>query len=564
MAEKRKQYLSISWLFAFPILIVGLYLFSEPSFSGHVVSIISLLILMIIVSLFPIQLPMTNFSLILGVQLVVLQQYGIFLEAILTQIAVAVSIYFLRTPFKDHSRYAANSLMFLMMSISAGGVFYLLGGEVGNLGLNEYPKILPVIGYTITFILVNHLLLYLIKTKIFMVAPTPLKEFVMEGIITLLVLPIGLILYTMHSVQGPLAILYVGLPYIVIVFITNLYHMTQKINDLLQEASRIGQELTESFDVDEILDTFMDRLTKMLEVDHAYILSVHEHENKLEIARIISEEQSLMEKRFLEKGRGISGKALRTGESVRYDQRNQWRKLARGFLPLTVQSILCVPMKRNQEIVGLVTFSSNKKFAYKKHHQTIVQLLANYLAVAIDKAHNYIETKQRSERCPLTNLFNYRYFEERLDERFAQNVEPFSVVLIDLDHFKQVNDTFGHQSGNDVLIELANRLQQFASDEDLVARYGGEEFIILLKNKGQEEAYLFAERLRHYISKNGFVIKKSLDDNHTDRIYLTASIGVATAPEQGEDPLSLIRNADRAMYIGAKQQGRNKVASYVG
>jgi diguanylate cyclase (GGDEF)-like protein len=564
MVEARKRRVTISWFFVVPTILFAIYHISEPSLNGQYISVLGILILMILVSLFPIQLPGTNLSLIQGVQLALFLQYGIFLEVIVTQLAVFFTIRYLRVPLKDHSRYTTNSLMFLIVSITCALVFYLLGGEVGQLKMNEYPELTPILGYTITGLIANHAILYLIRAKVFKTTPPQMSELVLESLMVLVVLPVGVILFIIHSQIGPQAILYVGLPYIVSVFIVNLYLSSQKINDLLQQTSKIGQKLTESFNVDEILDIFMQNITKIFEVDHAYILGTTNDEPKLSIVRVVSERQSLMEKRMLETGQGIIGRVLRTGESLRYDQRSQWRKLAGGALPLTAQSVLVVPMIRNQEIVGIVIFASNKKFAYKKHHLMIVEIMSNYLAVAIDKARNYSETKKKSERCPLTNLYNYRYFEEKLDEMFKQDHKNFSVILIDLDHFKRVNDTFGHQSGNDVLCEIANRLKKACAGKGLVARYGGEEFVVLLRDLDQTQAYRFAESIRHTISSSGIQIHKDLGDYHRDSILLTASIGVATAPEQGEDPLTLTRNADRAMYTGAKQKGRNKVASYVG
>jgi diguanylate cyclase (GGDEF)-like protein len=142
--------------------------------------------------------------------------------------------------------------------------------------------------------------------------------------------------------------------------------------------------------------------------------------------------------------------------------------------------------------------------------------------------------------------------------------KPFSVILLDIDHFKSVNDSYGHQSGNEVLILLAKRLEAFMGDRGIVARYGGEEFIILLPEADEIECYDIAEQLRFFISDTSFEVNNDLTDKLRHHIYITASIGIATAPHQGEDPLTLIRNADRAMYTGAKQQGRNKVAAYTG
>ncbi|MGE6299209.1 sensor domain-containing diguanylate cyclase, partial [Guptibacillus hwajinpoensis] len=230
-------------------------------------------------------------------------------------------------------------------------------------------------------------------------------------------------------------------------------------------------------------------------------------------------------------------------------------------------SVISVPMKRNKNVVGIITLASDRVRSYEKHHILVLQILANYLAVAVDNARHYEETKRRSERCPLTNLYNFRFFGELLDEkykRFDETPDPFSIILLDLDHFKKVNDTFGHHSGNEVLCGVANRLEEEIGDRGTVARFGGEEFVVLLENHSHNDSLQVAEELRCSIADRPFEIFNDLDNGNRQVIYVTASIGVATAPDQGEDAQTLIRNADRAMYTGAKQQGRNRVASYVG
>ena len=136
--------------------------------------------------------------------------------------------------------------------------------------------------------------------------------------------------------------------------------------------------------------------------------------------------------------------------------------------------------------------------------------------------------------------------------------------MMDIDHFKSVNDTYGHQSGNDILIELARILEAEVGEEGTVARYGGEEFVILFPDYSKDLTLLFAEALRKKIEKHPFKIKTDLGaDRSIQDVNITLSIGVSTAPDDSDEPNALIRNADRALYIGAKQAGRNKVAAYV-
>jgi diguanylate cyclase (GGDEF)-like protein len=197
----------------------------------------------------------------------------------------------------------------------------------------------------------------------------------------------------------------------------------------------------------------------------------------------------------------------------------------------------------------------------------IIDILCSHFAVAIENAKHYELTKMQSEHCSLTKLHNYRYFENMLTEEFEKLMRferrTLSLILLDIDHFKVVNDTYGHQSGNEILFELASRLKKLVGGRGTVARYGGEEFVVLLPDAPKEEAYQMAEQIRQMISNWPFTLKQSLEiDNTQQKVMITASIGVATATEDAEDTLALIRHADRALYVGAKRAGRNRVAEY--
>nr|WP_255639714.1 GGDEF domain-containing protein [Aquibacillus saliphilus] len=196
----------------------------------------------------------------------------------------------------------------------------------------------------------------------------------------------------------------------------------------------------------------------------------------------------------------------------------------------------------------------------------ILNILINYLAVALENAKNYEETKRKSEIDPLTKLFNFRYFQDYLEDYMNdvnQNEEHTSLILLDLDHFKAVNDTYGHQSGNEILKDLALRLTTVIGNSGTVARYGGEEFVIFLPNTSKQQSHYVAEDLRKEIADLPFLLSDHiLESNQSIEVQVTASIGIATCPEDCDVPLELIRHADRAMYLGAKQKGRNKVAAY--
>ncbi len=163
--------------------------------------------------------------------------------------------------------------------------------------------------------------------------------------------------------------------------------------------------------------------------------------------------------------------------------------------------------------------------------------------------------REQATHDPLTGLWNRYALLEALDRehsRAAREGTPLAVIMLDLDHFKRVNDTYGHQAGDAVLRETAGRMQAVVRAYDLVGRYGGEEFLIVLPGTSGVNAAQLAERLRAAVAYDPV-------DHDLLRIPVTASFGVgASGPEPSGDPQTLIRLADEALYR-AKEKGRNRV-----
>jgi len=158
-----------------------------------------------------------------------------------------------------------------------------------------------------------------------------------------------------------------------------------------------------------------------------------------------------------------------------------------------------------------------------------------------------------------TGLHNDRYMFNRLTEEFARSTRmkiPLSLILIDIDNFKNYNDTLGHLAGDNALRMVAQVLHQEAREEDIVCRYGGEEFVIILPNTDAKSAHLVAERLRKKIYETEF-LKEEVQPGGV----LTSSFGISTFPQDTTEPKALIDCADKAMYK-AKKTGRNKVIQY--
>ncbi len=184
---------------------------------------------------------------------------------------------------------------------------------------------------------------------------------------------------------------------------------------------------------------------------------------------------------------------------------------------------------------------------FDMEYETLVRALASQAAVAIRNA----RLQDLSFKDALTDVYNRRYFMLRIDEewkRHSRFAEPVSLVLLDLDHFKDVNDRFGHRAGDEALKEVARLLVKHSRNFTIVTRYGGDEFAVLLVNTPKAGAVTYANRIRDVIAQHAFV--------HGS---VTVSLGVASLPEDAANSDDLVAGADKAMYE-AKRLGRNRVA----
>jgi diguanylate cyclase (GGDEF)-like protein len=189
-------------------------------------------------------------------------------------------------------------------------------------------------------------------------------------------------------------------------------------------------------------------------------------------------------------------------------------------------------------------------------HRSLLRVFAEYLALALSNLKLRDTLRQQSIRDPLTGLFNRRYLEETLAleiERAKRHNGPFSVMMLDLDHFKQFNDTYGHEAGDTVLEVLGGFLQRQVRGGDIACRYGGEEFALILPGAALEVAHKRAEQLC------GGVRTIALEYKGQSLGPLTVSVGVATFPTHGESAELVLHAADTALYQ-AKHEGRGRVA----
>lgn len=226
-----------------------------------------------------------------------------------------------------------------------------------------------------------------------------------------------------------------------------------------------------------------------------------------------------------------------------------------------LQSVALLPLVRRGRLIGSLNIGSVTDRYEQSGSTDFLEHLAAIVAICLENATNAERIKRQGLTDPLTSVNNRRYFDQRLHEETElarRNVEPLSCLLFDVDHFKQVNDRYGHQTGDLVLKEFAALVRAQLRGSDTLARYGGEEFSALLANTPLSTALEVAERIRHAVAEKEFC------DENGQRFNVTVSIGVTTfVPDQDYtasaiEPHTIIGIADEALY-NAKAKGRNQV-----
>lgn len=351
---------------------------------------------------------------------------------------------------------------------------------------------------------------------------------------------------------------------------------------------KIGLRLTAERDLDRLLTLIIEETTTVMDAERSSLFLIDRETG--EMWAKIAQGVEAVEIRF-PLGTGIAGTVGKTGEVINIPDAYQDRRFNPAFDHRTgfrTRSILCVPLRNMRgEIMGVIQVLNKRIKTFSTGDEELLTALASQAAVALENADLYKrlttlnlsleqkvaertsdlvaanerlsilnrELEQISITDSLTQVYNRRYFMERLYQevkRVRRYGSSVSLLMLDIDHFKVVNDTYGHQAGDVVLAGVARVIQKRLRDTDLLARYGGEEFTMLATPMEASGAVQLAERIRSIVEGHEIAF-----EGH--RIRITVSIGVSTwQPEMKDNFEEMIRRADQALY-SAKEGGRNRV-----
>jgi len=214
-----------------------------------------------------------------------------------------------------------------------------------------------------------------------------------------------------------------------------------------------------------------------------------------------------------------------------------------------------IPMTFHAHATGLLIAESSEPRFFGDRDEQLLAVVARSAGLALENAELLKRTEELSIVDELTDSYNYRYFVQKFQEEKKRAVRydlPLSVIMIDIDWFKKLNDGYGHEAGNAVLKELARVIKECIRDVDIFARYGGEEFVVILPQTPSDEARRIGERIRSQVAAT------VIDIGPKGTVKITVSIGVSSYPENGRSEEELVSVADQALYK-AKGSGKNLV-----
>lgn len=230
----------------------------------------------------------------------------------------------------------------------------------------------------------------------------------------------------------------------------------------------------------------------------------------------------------------------------------------KALLKAGIRSLMRLPLTIKGKALGAICLGSTAPSCYGEQHLELLAPLSEQLAIAIEQGRLFQKIHKLAITDELTGLFNHRYFYRQFEREFKRTRRyghPLSLIMLDIDLFKQYNDLNGHLAGDEVLRFIAARLKNTTRDVDIIARYGGDEFSIILPDTDLQQAWVQAERIRRAIERDALG-KREMSDSQR----ITASLGVACLRPDMRQVEDLVRAADQAMYR-SKATGGNRASA---
>ena len=361
-----------------------------------------------------------------------------------------------------------------------------------------------------------------------------------------------------------------------VVEIIDRFQLSEKVNLSSQELNSFydfTQKLNSTSDIDVILDHVIDTLVRIFEADFVGISLVDKERGNSSLKRASEGMMDYLVDKEIPHGDTLIGLVAMSGNHFHFDDISQRAKYKSVFgkeidfaLGIkNIKSILIYPFhetfqdveNKDEDVIGCVVIGRRAKNPFNEGEISLAKIICRESAKSMTSSLNFQKVKELAIRDGLTGLFNHRHFQEMLSytlihsDRFSTQA---SLLLVDIDDLKIINDTYGHLAGDTALSSIGNLLRESLRKVDIPARYGGDEFAVILPNTNKAGSVAVAEKIRNKLKR------VSLKSDSGD-IVVSVSIGIATYPECAVDKDLLIEKADRALYE-SKNHGKNKITHY--
>jgi len=336
---------------------------------------------------------------------------------------------------------------------------------------------------------------------------------------------------------------------------------TRRLAAELRRLVDMSSDLTGSLDPRQVAGRIAQHLGRAMEVDEAAISSWDRDGDRLVTSGYWPEGDAAdVQEAFSLEGYPLTRAVLREQRiaTVHVDDAAADPAEVTLLLEQGMRSLVMLPLVAKGESIGVVELLSRSGMVPSDERLELAQTMANEAAMAFENARLYEQARRLADRDPLTGFYNHRYLHERLGEevvRAQRTRHPLSVVMLDLDDFKLVNDTFGHLFGDRVLVHVADRIRAALRASDVPARYGGDEFAVILPETDAEAGRRVVERITAALCDSPYRVDGRLP------VSVSASIGLATHPADGRTATDLIAAADRGLYAAKADEGESVAAT---
>jgi diguanylate cyclase (GGDEF)-like protein len=330
--------------------------------------------------------------------------------------------------------------------------------------------------------------------------------------------------------------------------------------DHLRVFHDVARTLTTSLELEEILRAIMEKMANFFGPERWSLLMIDTAAKDLYYAIAVGEDSKSLKGLRVPLGQGVAGWVAATGNplvvpNVSLDP--HWSIFARNNPELRIESIACVPIRSGEETLGVIQLLNSKLDLMSEYSISFLRTLCDYAAIAIGNARSVTLIHELTITDDCTGLFNARYLYTRLDELVLKMhvglPVPFSLLFIDLDRFKQVNDTHGHLIGSRLLAEVGGLIRRVTGPSNEAYRYGGDEFVVLMPGLDKAAAIELTNKLCASLREHVFLTGEHL------ALHVSGSFGLATYPEDGDTVHAILRSADSMMYE-VKNTTRDDVA----